>query len=189
MLAGRHRYDAVVSTPPPFVSLDGERVVATESTRGPWSRHHQHGGPPAALLARAMEGLAGEGTALARLTFDFLRPVPIAPLALRAEVTRAGAKVLRLQAALVAPDGTPCVQAFAVALRTTPALPGSAPPGRASGTATAPSAFRSRRVWWSAAPGDRKERILCPALRPQCLEPRPQRRHLSPSPNRARLWR
>src|SRR2546422_3326541 len=70
-----------------------------------------------------MEGLAGEGTALARLTFDFLRPVPIAPLALRAEVTRAGAKVLRLQAALVAPDGTPCVQASAVALRTTPALP------------------------------------------------------------------
>src|SRR5437773_6675888 len=64
-----------------------------------------------------MEGLAGEGTALARLTFDFLRPVPIASLALRAEVTRAGAKVLRLQAALVAPDGTPCVQASAVALR------------------------------------------------------------------------
>src|SRR5438876_4183870 len=85
MLAGRHRYDAVVSTLPPFFIPDGERVVATESTRGPWSRHHQHGGPPAALLARAMEGLAGEGTALARLTFDFLRPVPIAPLALRAE--------------------------------------------------------------------------------------------------------
>src|SRR5207247_8647002 len=42
---------------------------------------------------------------------------------LRAEVTRAGAKVLRLQAALVALDGTPCVQASAVALRTTPALP------------------------------------------------------------------
>jgi len=119
---GEDRYDAVVSTLPPFFIPDGERVVATESTRGPWSRHHQHGGPPAALLARAMEGLAGEGTALARLTFDFLRPVPIAPLALRAEVTRAGAKVLRLQAALVAPDGTTCVQASAVALRTTPAL-------------------------------------------------------------------
>jgi hypothetical protein len=115
----------VVSTLPPFFIPDGEGVAATESTRGPWSRHHQHGGPPAALLARAMERLAGDGTALARLTFDFLRPVPIAPLTARAEVTRAGAKVLRLQGALVAADGTPCVQASAVALRTTSALPES----------------------------------------------------------------
>src|SRR5207244_4948493 len=95
MLAGRHRYDAVVSTLPPFFILDGERVVATESTRGPWSRHHQHGGPPAALLARAMEGLAGEGTALARLTFVFLRHVPIEHLDLRADVTLEGWTVLR----------------------------------------------------------------------------------------------
>ena len=134
----------MVSTLPPFFILDGERVVATESTRGPWSRHHQHGGPPAALLARAMEGLAGEGTALARLTFDFLRPVPIAPLALRAEVTRAGAKVLRLQATLVAPDGTPCVQASAVALRTTPALPealGDLEPAPSPPEASAPFEF------------------------------------------------
>ena len=36
-----------------------------------------------------MERLADDGTALARLTFDFLRPVPIAPLTVRAEVTRA----------------------------------------------------------------------------------------------------
>src|SRR5436309_11574691 len=91
-----------------------------------------------------MEGLAGEGTALARLTFDFLRPVPIAPLALRAEVTRAGAKVLRLQAALVAPDGTPCVQASAVALRTTPALPealGDLEPAPSPPEASAPFEF------------------------------------------------
>src|SRR5438445_12570976 len=99
MLAGGHRYDAVVSTLPPFFIPDGERVVATESTRGPWSRHHQHGGPPAALLARAMEGLAGEGTARARPTFVFLRPVPSASLALRAEATRARAQVLARPAA------------------------------------------------------------------------------------------
>src|SRR3989441_10355476 len=91
-----------------------------------------------------MEGLADEGTALARLTFDFLRHVPIAPLALRAEVTRAGAKVLRLQAALVALDGTPCVQASAVALRTTPALPealGDREPAPSPPEASAPFEF------------------------------------------------
>ena len=108
---------------PAFFVRDGDRFVATESTRGPWSRDHQHGGPPAALLARAMEQLAGDGALLARITFDFLRPVPIAPLAVSAEVTRAGAKVRRLKAALAAADGTLLVQASAVALRTAPVLP------------------------------------------------------------------
>jgi hypothetical protein len=40
--------------PAPFFVPDGEAFVTTESTRGPWSRQHQHGSPPAALLARAM---------------------------------------------------------------------------------------------------------------------------------------
>jgi acyl-coenzyme A thioesterase PaaI-like protein len=91
----------------PFYVPDGEAFVATESTRGPWSRQHQHGGPPAALLGRAMERLAGGGVLLSRLTFDFLRPVPVAPLTVRAELTRVGAKVRRLQATLAAADGTP----------------------------------------------------------------------------------
>ena len=111
--------------PPAFFVLDGDRFVATGSTRGPWSRDHQHGGPPAALLARAMEQLAGDGFLLGRLTFDFLRPVPIAPLAVRVEVVRAGAKVRRLQAGLTTADGTVLVQASAVALRTGAVLPAS----------------------------------------------------------------
>jgi Thioesterase-like superfamily len=111
---------------PPFYIPDGEAFIATESTRGPWSRHHQHGGPPAALLTRAMERLAGDGALLTRLTFDFLRAIPIAPLTVRASVTRAGAKVRRLQATLAAADGTPLVQASAVALRTAAMLPESA---------------------------------------------------------------
>jgi hypothetical protein len=114
-----------VSAAQAFFIPDGERFVATESTRGPWHRDYQHGGPPAALLGRALEGLAGPDTLLARLTFDFLRPVPIAALSVRAEVTRAGAKVRRLQAALSTADGTVVVQASAVALRTAPILPGS----------------------------------------------------------------
>ena len=110
---------------PPFFISDGDRFVATESTRGPWSRDHQHGGPPAALLTRALEHLAGEGMLVSRMTFDFLRPVPIASLSVRAEIVRAGTKVRRLQAVLATTDGTPLVQASAVALRTAAVLPAS----------------------------------------------------------------
>jgi Acyl-CoA thioesterase C-terminal domain/Acyl-CoA thioesterase N-terminal domain len=109
-------------TLPPFYVPDGEAFVATEPTRGPWSGQHQHGGPPAALLGRAMERLSGGGALLSRLTFDFLRPIPIAPLTVRAELTRVGAKARRLRATLAAADGTPVVQASAIALRTAPML-------------------------------------------------------------------
>jgi hypothetical protein len=108
---------------PAFFLPDGDHFVATESTRGPWSRDHQHGGPPAALLTRALERVAGDGVLLTRVTFDFVRPVPIAPLAARAEMVRAGAKVRRLRAELSTIDGTSLVQASAVALRTAPVLP------------------------------------------------------------------
>jgi hypothetical protein len=116
---------ADVSSLPPYFIPDGDRFIATESTRGPWSREHQHGGPPSALLTRAMERLVGDDALLTRLTFDLLRPVPIAPLTVHAELVRAGTKVRRLQASLVTVDGTVVVQAAAVAIRTAKVLPAS----------------------------------------------------------------
>ena len=107
---------------PPMYVRDGARFVATISTRGPWSPGHQHGGPPAALCARGLEQLAGDGTLLARMTFDFLRPVPIAPLSVKAEVIRGGRKVQRLRAVLLDGDGVERVHATAVALRMAPVL-------------------------------------------------------------------
>src|SRR5258706_153517 len=44
--------------PEAFFLPDGERLVATELTRGPWGRELMHGGPLAALMARAIEGAA-----------------------------------------------------------------------------------------------------------------------------------
>lgn len=113
----------VAPSQPAFFVRDGDRFVATVSTRGPWSRDHQHGGPPAALLTRALEELAGADVLLTRLTFDFLRPVPIATLTVSAEVVRAGTRVRRLRAVLTAADGSPLLQAAAVAIRTASVLP------------------------------------------------------------------
>ena len=82
-----------------FYVADGDTFVASVHTRGPWSREHQHGGPPAALLARVI-GAAAPGFVVARITVDFLLPVPIDRLAVRVETLRAGRKVQRLIARL-----------------------------------------------------------------------------------------
>ena len=37
-----------------FIPVDGG-FQATESTRGPWSKDHHHGGPSAALMTRQIE--------------------------------------------------------------------------------------------------------------------------------------
>lgn len=83
-----------------FYVRDGERIVATEATRGPWSDAHQHGGPPAALLGRAVEELAGDDWVVARATVELLRPVPIGPVEVEAAAERVGRQVARFRARL-----------------------------------------------------------------------------------------
>ena len=61
---------------------DGEQVVPTEFARGPWTPDALHGGPVAALLARAVESVpTDEPMHVTRLTVELLRPVPLTPLA------------------------------------------------------------------------------------------------------------
>jgi hypothetical protein len=86
-----------------FYLPDGDGFVATPHTRGPWSPKHQHGGPPSALLARAIAAQA-LGFSVARITVDFLLPVPIDRLTVRVETVRAGAKVLRIAGRLLHGD-------------------------------------------------------------------------------------
>jgi hypothetical protein len=99
---------------------DGERLVATGLTRGPWNPDHQHAGPPAALLARAIEQASGiEGGQTARLTLEILRPVPIAGLEVDARVVRPGRRVEQLEAAL-SHDGEMLMRATAWRMRSEP---------------------------------------------------------------------
>ncbi len=80
----------------PFYVPDGPgRFVSTGSTAGPWGTESQHGGPPAALLTRAVERLGREGPArvVGRLTLELLGPVPVGPLRVEASVARPGRTV------------------------------------------------------------------------------------------------
>jgi hypothetical protein len=83
-----------------FYVPDGDGYLATDHTRGPWSPKHQHGGPPAALIAHVVEALAPE-LAIARVTVDFLRPIPVDRLDVQVERLRAGSKVQRFVATLL----------------------------------------------------------------------------------------
>jgi hypothetical protein len=105
-----------MSTVPVFEGSDG-RFVATEFARGPWDANALHGGAPAALLMRAFEQLpAPEGLSLARVTYELLRPVPVGPLEIQAEVTRPGRRVQLLEGSISA-DGVEVVRARALRIR------------------------------------------------------------------------
>jgi len=129
-----------VSQLPPFFVSEGDSFVPSASARGPWSPRHQHGGPPAALLARAFSRRAEPDGQIARLTFDFLRPVPLAPLTVATRVVRAGAKVQRLAGTVLAEDGTALIEATCLVMRGAPnrvAVPpetqaGPAPPAQSA---------------------------------------------------------
>ena len=87
-----------------FEGSDG-RFVASPLARGPWDTNAQHGGAPAALLMRAFEQLpSADGLALARVTYELLRPAPIGPVEVRAEIVRPGRRVQLLEASMVADD-------------------------------------------------------------------------------------
>lgn len=112
-----------------FVPLGGGRYRATSHTAGPWDARHQHGGPPSALLARAMRDVApDDGRVLARSTFELLGPVPVGELEVEAAVARPGRSV-ELREATMRADGREVMRARAWSVRGSqaPAL-GSAPP-------------------------------------------------------------
>lgn len=74
-------------------------------TASAWGPTVQHGGPPSALMARAIQVLPeAEGRVIGRITVELLGPIPVAPLTVSAKVVRPGRSVVLVEATLVA-DG------------------------------------------------------------------------------------
>jgi acyl-Coa thioesterase superfamily protein/acyl-CoA thioesterase superfamily protein len=89
-----------------FYTREGELLTPTELTRGPWDPDAQHAGPPAALLARALERCEPRPEMqIGRVTVEILGPVPLAPLGVSASVVRPGRSVELLEASLSGPEG------------------------------------------------------------------------------------
>jgi len=93
-----------------FYVQDGAGFVSTELTRGPWDPNSQHAGPPSALIGRELERLPSPvapdaSWQLGRITYEILRPVPIAPLTVEARVERPGRSVEMVAASLADAEG------------------------------------------------------------------------------------
>ena len=122
--------------PDSFYEPDGDVFASTELTRGPWDPNFQHAGPPAALIGREVERLEdADEFQVARISFEILRAVPIAPLRGDAKIARPGRRVQLVQATLSDEEGE-VIRATAWRLRTAPVdLPElsreGAPPGPA----------------------------------------------------------
>jgi Thioesterase-like superfamily len=96
---------------------DGDVLIPSPLTVGPWSPDAQHGGAVAALLARTVESAAtATPMHLVRLTVELLRPVPTRPLTVSATVTRPGKKVQMLDATVTV-DGAEVARARALLIR------------------------------------------------------------------------
>ncbi|CUR54566.1 conserved hypothetical protein [metagenome] len=85
--------------------VDDDLFESTEATASPWDPTLQHGGPPAALLARAVERSRPDGSMpIARITVDMLRGIPQGRIRTEATVVRPGRRVELVEARLFAND-------------------------------------------------------------------------------------
>lgn len=105
-----------------FLPLGNGHYQPTYATMSPWDPAAQHGGPPSALLAHEMVAAVDPTLRLARITVDFLAPIPRRECVVEARVTKAGRRVCRTEATLSV-DGKVAVAASAWHIVTGPPPP------------------------------------------------------------------
>src|SRR5215470_7300852 len=97
---------------------DGDDLVPTEWAVGPWSKDTLQGSAYGGLLVRALDRAPGPtGMAVARLSFDFWRPVTREPITPTVTVLREGRKARTVEASLLQ-GGRPAARCTAVLLKT-----------------------------------------------------------------------
>ncbi len=86
-----------------FIPLGDGQWLATVHTTGPWDARSQHGGPPSALLGRAMQECERRpDMMIARFTCEILRPIPVGEISVAARLVRPGRIVELLEASVSA---------------------------------------------------------------------------------------
>lgn len=89
------------SDPLSLFTREGDGFRPTRLSAGPWSPEALHGGPPAALLARAIETFEdGQRFMVTRVTVELLKPVPFEHLEISVRFERPGRKVQIVEATL-----------------------------------------------------------------------------------------
>jgi acyl-CoA thioesterase len=86
------------------------RFEPTTATESPWDRTAQHGGPPAALLAHAIDQSVDKSMRIGRISVDFLGPIPLREVAIEVSTIRPGRRV-HLSEARMSVDGRVAVTA------------------------------------------------------------------------------
>ena len=88
-----------------YLPLGDGRFEPTDATTSPWDPGAQHGGPPTALLATCLDDAFGQPTMrVARISMDFLGPLPRAVVRVETRLVRPGKRVQLSEATMWAGD-------------------------------------------------------------------------------------
>ena len=88
-----------------YLPLGENEFESTAATASPWDLAMQHGGPPSALLARAVERCETTGSLpIAQMTVDFLGGIPQGRIRTSAHVVKPGKRVELVEATMWAND-------------------------------------------------------------------------------------
>ena len=126
-----------------YEPLGDGRFRSTAHTTGPWDARSQHGGPPSALLGRAVEQCAPrDDMQVGRVTVELLGAVPVDEITVSARVLRPGRSVELVEAVLSA-GGRDAARAYAWRVKRTV---GASVPSRTAPAPPVPEATPDRSV-------------------------------------------
>jgi hypothetical protein len=84
-----------------YERLTDDTFAATAATMSPWDERLQHGSPPTALVAHVMRTtFPRDDMRFARITSEFLGPLPLATMRVRARIARPGRRIEMLEASV-----------------------------------------------------------------------------------------
>src|ERR1700733_15761411 len=84
-----------------YLPRGNQRSEPTRATESPWDRTAQHGGPPAALLAHAIDQSVEGPLRIGRISVDMLGPIPLREAVVEVSVIKPGRRVQLTEARMI----------------------------------------------------------------------------------------